>query len=754
MEALGAAASVVAIIQIAERIAIACISYIDSVQGYPKDLRAIYVEINSLKIIFQSLRFFDPADDEDAAALRALEAPNGPVEGCKQAMQELSDLIPSATPTDKTRGHKRRKIRTTLDTLAWPMKTEKAGKLLSELMVHKSTINMALTGQLLQDIRIIKSDVRKTTHVLSDTQKREICNWFENTNPSSSHNAALNLYVGGTGDWVFRSQPWKDWIGFRTRSLWLHGIPGAGKTILAAHTTQAVMEYCRQTNNPRVTCVYYYCYHGHNQDETTSLIRWLLGQLFRKADHVPQGASDLFKSNREPDLQALKDLLQESLQRFERVFLMVDALDESQPHEDLLTFLQQLITGNEYRKIQLFTTSRQYTTIEKIMLKFSEPLSLSNPWVQEDIKCYVSVQIAETRAFHRWPVALRNKVKDRLSARANGMFRWAVCQLDILRRLKTTEEIEEALECLPETLDETYERIFAMIHPADRQLVRHAMTWICFHGSLSVPGDEVELTCSMLLETYWMCVEASGTVGSVILDTEMLKEICGCLLVYNTTKCGKEFPSFAHYTVREFLESDRLTSASSCFRILSPARYEDLLTIIFRQTVATRHDTRMIYPMDNLGDYCFFLAWNSFEKFEDLVPPTLAFDVLSLSSPFWDGTNPKLRRSSGNITMSGFDPKLTNAEVPAFWWCLQLLEFNCPHLLKACLQQSGMKEILGTRTSFMMPTQHIPGRQIAIDIRTKFHGSFMELVAICSAYAHLLSPENDAFCILLDRATG
>ncbi|KAJ4245002.1 hypothetical protein NW762_014208 [Fusarium torreyae] len=543
MEALGAAASVVAIIQIAERIATVCVSYIDGVQGYPKDLRVIYAEVNSLKVVFESLKFLDPNDPDDAAAIQALKTPNSPVEGCNQAMQELKSLIPSTTPTHETSCHKQRRIRSALVTLAWPLKADKAKKLLDDLILHKSTINMALTGQILQDIRDIKSDFQRTTQVLSESQKRKFCEWLEKTNPSSNHNSALSLYVKGTGDWVFRSQPWQDWIGLRTRSLWLHGIPGSGKTILAAHITRAVMEQCSRGNNPKVICIYYYCYHGHNQDETASLIRWLLCQIFRKVDAIPQSASDIFNSGQEPDLEVLESMLKEILHQFERVFVMVDAIDESKPYEHLLALLQEFITNDEYRKIQLFTTSRQYSTIRQTMTDFSESLSLSNTWVQEDIRQYVSAHIDRNKAFHRWPIGLRNNVRDRLSASANGMFRWAVCQLDILRRLKTTEEIDQALCSLPETLDETYERIFAMIHPADKQLVRHAVTWICFHDLLAKHFYHTTLTCSMLLKAYWMCVEeTSGKLGSAIVDTEMLEEICGCLLTYSTDSWGDEFP--------------------------------------------------------------------------------------------------------------------------------------------------------------------------------------------------------------------
>ncbi|KAM5354860.1 hypothetical protein ACJ41O_001506 [Fusarium nematophilum] len=143
------AASVIAIIQITGQVASACKSYIDAFQDYPKDLRLIYVETTSLKAVFEGLSFFDPNDPEDSAALQALKHQDGPIEGCRRAMEELNKMLPRALPQAATRKSKKRKLESSLVALAWPLKCERARKLLDEILVQKSTINTALTGQIL-----------------------------------------------------------------------------------------------------------------------------------------------------------------------------------------------------------------------------------------------------------------------------------------------------------------------------------------------------------------------------------------------------------------------------------------------------------------------------------------------------------------------------------------------------------------------------------------------------------------------------
>src|SRR2546421_4496669 len=81
----------------------------------------------------------------------------------------------------------------------------------------------------------------------------------------------------------------------------------------------------------------------------------------------------------------------------------------------------------------------------------------------------------------------------------HNRFRWAVCQIDALQRLKCERHIvKNALENLPRTLDETYDRIFLRIPEEERLFVYHALQWISYdneiwRGAAAIP-------CSILLQ--------------------------------------------------------------------------------------------------------------------------------------------------------------------------------------------------------------------------------------------------------------
>ncbi|KAK0712646.1 hypothetical protein B0T26DRAFT_342917 [Lasiosphaeria miniovina] len=63
-------------------------------------------------------------------------------------------------------------------------------------------------------------------------QRQEIYEWLHATDPSTLHHQACDRYEIGTGDWVLRLDQWKAWLEGGSRSIWIRGIPGAGKTIL------------------------------------------------------------------------------------------------------------------------------------------------------------------------------------------------------------------------------------------------------------------------------------------------------------------------------------------------------------------------------------------------------------------------------------------------------------------------------------------------------------------------------------------
>ena len=217
-----------------------------------------------------------------------------------------------------------------------------------------------------------------------------------------------------------RIRQWDDWLEARIRFLWIHGIPGAGKTILMSYLIEQIKERCEMLTEKHA-CIYYYCYHAHNQDETKPLLQWILCQLCRRAEYIPKLLRRWFNNGEKPDIVDMLKAVEAVLERYEVVYLMIDALDESKEQENLLRVLQDIATEPEFEKLHVIVSSREIIDIERILVRFSTPISMNNEFVREDIKTLVHSMLQSRTQFQRWPNQLLEEVEDALSEGASGM---------------------------------------------------------------------------------------------------------------------------------------------------------------------------------------------------------------------------------------------------------------------------------------------------------------------------------------------
>lgn len=191
-------------------------------------------------------------------------------------------------------------------------------------------------------------------------------------------------------------------------------------------------------------------------------------------------------------------------------------------------------------------------------------------------------------------------------------FRWAVCQLDILKRLRPdVSTIRAALSNLPRTLDETYERIFLTIPEDDWLSVQHVFHWLIYHNDLF--GTNIPLS-TLLQAVQQSTVDVVSQDADQLHDFEGLRERCGCLIKVeqeekrtghnNKIVHQRSTVSFAHYTVKEYLQSPRISQNKVGFFALAQERIQNQFTgIAFRQALAIPPDKLPEY--EELIDYDF-----------------------------------------------------------------------------------------------------------------------------------------------------
>lgn len=393
----------------------------------------------------------------------------------------------------------------------------------------------------------------------------------------------------------------------------------------------------RDQKDTEVATTYYYCYHARNQDEAEPLLRWLVAQLCLKSKKVPHKLLRLFKVNSQPNLADLLTCVEEALSCLKTAFITVDAVDESHTRGRLLAVLRTLATDPRFQKLQLLVTSRQYDDIRRTMERISQPLSMSNPHVEADIRIYVAAKILSTPRFHAWPTKLREEVQESLSEGAKGMFRWAVCQLDILRRCSNIQGVREALKDLPQTLEDAYVRIFSCVPENDWPLLAHAFRIIYAHGQ--VWREDVPLPPHLVLSSFCTFGSSTTSSGHHFYDIESMKDICGCLITFNFADNDSEYEGarLAHYTVREFLESPRiLDTAAAYFHVKEDVVGTLFLHSLIQRTLAVQSyeaflPTDGLPPEDGRGrlnlkafpleSYCLISSFTAIQRsgWQDLV---------------------------------------------------------------------------------------------------------------------------------------
>ncbi|KAI0126172.1 hypothetical protein BJ170DRAFT_597396 [Xylariales sp. AK1849] len=419
-EAIGLAASIIAVVDLSVKVVGRCKSIIETAKDAPRDLRALLVEVSSLKSALENLDFLSNINCQFSQTALKQPGLEEAVKGCHTTLGDLVEALGSLAIQDsrQTAPRKRQKVK---DAISWTWKEDTAKKLLADLLQHKTTITLSLLSQTAHDIHEVKTAVGAIQETLTKREKRHICNWLEQTNPSLYHNTALKNYESHTGQWMLRMSQWLDWlnIGESSHFVWIHGIPGSGKTILASFLITQCQSHCKSIGRSQVACVYYYCSYRNNQDEAPSLLKWLICQLCRQTSLMPTVLDDIYGRNEDPDINVLKTALHAILEKMETVYFLVDAVDESRPRQELLLLLEDLATDSRFQRLRILATSRRYLEIESVLSRLTVPVSMSNTEVDQDIRKFVSSEL--NRRCTGWRATYKPSILDRLVENAQGM---------------------------------------------------------------------------------------------------------------------------------------------------------------------------------------------------------------------------------------------------------------------------------------------------------------------------------------------
>jgi len=261
-------------------------------------------------------------------------------------------------------------------------------------------------------------------------QRREkIERWLSPPDPSTNYNKALQQRHEGSGLWFLKSDTFAKWKKRQNSFLWLHGIPGCGKTILSS----AVVKNLDSTSSHPLL-YFYFDFTDTNKQTLTSMLRSLISQLYYKHAETSKQLDALYSSyedgRRQPTIESLCKVLLHMIEQVEEVWLVLDALDEcctrkGPPTEGVLSWIREVL-NSEQGNVHLLVTSRPEQDIESEVMEFADNddiVPIQSSLITDDIRAYVRTRVREDNALKRWRSRsdVQDEIETRLTNKAKGM---------------------------------------------------------------------------------------------------------------------------------------------------------------------------------------------------------------------------------------------------------------------------------------------------------------------------------------------
>ena len=362
-------------------------------------------------------------------------------------------------------------------------------------------------------------------------------------------------------------------------------------SLISSTVIEDIKSLCKAT---RASMVYFYFdFRNANKQSLCDLLATLLTQLSTRSN--PRCnllfLSELYSIHERGKVQpsdnvptkCLKDMLTVPSQH--PIYLIMDALDESpitsgipSARERVVQLLKELVDLG-LPNFHICATSRPEIDIQNAI----EPLtslqvSLHHQIGQkEDIAEYVRSIVYSNldTNMKRWNKEDKELVIKTLAERADGMcvdyficllflfhlsnrFRWVFCQLEILRDCLPSS-VQRFLDELPESLDETYERVLREIKKPNRDHAQRLLQCLVvairplrveeLAEVLAIDFDDVEEISKLNASWRWEDQERA------------LLRSCSSLIAIVVTGDSR-VAQLSHFSVKEYLTSARIASSS------------------------------------------------------------------------------------------------------------------------------------------------------------------------------------------------
>lgn len=338
---------------------------------------------------------------------------------------------------------------------------------------------------------------------LKAKERRKVLLWLSTVRYREHHEATNRDVLPGTGDWLFRRPEYIRWQESSSSSiLWLHGIPGCGKSKLSSLVVQRLLD-AAIGNADSAPVAFFYCSGAKaepDRADPVAVLRAILKQLSYLESNKqirPTVSLEFIRRqlNTERDgLDVTPLSLEECTQLLVSVTsdcpatIVIDGLDEADENRcDLLDSLRTIVE-NSSSVVKVFVSSRDDAGIA-LHLQDASSIYVTAADNSVDISAFVNHAVASAITKKR---LLGGKISSQLNGYlisalkegAGGMFLWPSLHLEQLcnqQRFKLEADIVAALKAPPSTLTSTFDQIYGRINDyGDRakEITKQVFSWL------------------------------------------------------------------------------------------------------------------------------------------------------------------------------------------------------------------------------------------------------------------------------------
>ncbi|KAK1533885.1 hypothetical protein CPAR01_10593 [Colletotrichum paranaense] len=409
------------------------------------------------------------------------------------------------------------------------------------------------------DSRVIQSTkqvVDSMHHGQASKHQQEILEWLTPSDYSSQQRDYFSTRHPETASWLLESKEF-EWVSNRGQTLLCRGMPGAGKTIMTSVVIDHLIHRFRE--EPRVGIAYVYCnFKDTERQDCHDLLSSLAKQLAQSCSPFPQSLETLYNTHHKRrtlrTIQETVDLLQIISSCYERVFIVVDALDECDRNA-LQAFLPKILRLQQRSQVNIFATTREIPEILESK-EFENSISVEIRAIEEDVLRYTTDRMTRMQSFVRNNLDLQKEIRDIIAEKVDGMFLLARLLIDAWSNKLNPKELKKALKVFgetsggPDVYSAVYDEAMNRIRSQPSEHVELALNVLSWTIGAKRPLTIKELQHALAVEEGETDIDQDN-----IIPVETMISVCAGLVTVSERSGG--VIRLVHQTTQEYFERKR-----------------------------------------------------------------------------------------------------------------------------------------------------------------------------------------------------